>query len=234
MTKTELPGTPPPRPLAPAVRGSETLPVSVRPQRSPAGTPAPSSRHPPPRTAARLCRHLPWPRGEGGRTGAASSSVRCNLDLGCGPGFRELEGDLAPALPPGAGRSRWDADTEQRALGRMGQGGGITEFTEHYKLHCRCQPQALLGRVKPPQATAREGSPGPAPPAPPCLLWAGSVPPVHCRESTVSPSRAFLPSTPGQRQSCRVSYPAIGHPGPARHSRALNLGCCTPSTGNQP
>lgn len=65
MTKTELPGTPPPHPLTPAVRGNETLPVSVRPQRSPAGTVAPSSRHPPPRTAARLCRHLPWPRGEG-------------------------------------------------------------------------------------------------------------------------------------------------------------------------
>lgn len=65
----------------------------------------------------------PGPGERGWRTGAASSLVRCNLDLGSGPGSRELEGDLAPALPPGAGRSRWDADTEQRALGRMGLGG---------------------------------------------------------------------------------------------------------------
>lgn len=92
MTKTELPGTPPPRPLAPAARGNETLPVSVRPQRSPAGTPAPGSHHPPPRTAARLRWHLPWPGERGRSAGAASSAAAVQSDPSSGSGSMELQG----------------------------------------------------------------------------------------------------------------------------------------------
>ncbi|KAI1236490.1 hypothetical protein IHE44_0014738 [Lamprotornis superbus] len=101
MTKTELPGTPPPRPLAPATWGNETLPVSVRPQRSPAGTPAASSHHPPPRTAARPTSPLAPGRGGGGLE-LPPPLLPCNLDLGSGSGSVELEGDLTPTLLPGA------------------------------------------------------------------------------------------------------------------------------------
>lgn len=176
MTKTELPGTPPPRPLAPAARGNETLPF-------PSAHRDPRQEHPHPALTILLqglqlgCAGTsPAPGRGGGRLELPPPLLRCGLGPGSGSG---------------AGRSPWEVETEQRALGRTGR-GGITEFTEHYKLHCQCQPQELLGRAKPPEATGREGSPGPAPPAPPCLLWAGSVAPIHCRESTVSSNRAFL------------------------------------------
>lgn len=67
MTKTELPGTPPARPLAPAAGGNETLPISVRPQRSPAGTPAARSQH-----LLQGLRHPPGPGERGWSAGAAS------------------------------------------------------------------------------------------------------------------------------------------------------------------
>lgn len=114
--------------------------------------------------------------------------LRCPLDLGSGSASLELQGELTHPLQVGAAGHR------AASPGEDGTGGGVTEFTEHYKLRCQCLPQALLGRVNPlAQATARQGSPGPAPRAPPCLLWAGSVAPIHCRESSVSPGRAFLP-----------------------------------------
>lgn len=184
MTKTELPGTPPARPLAPAARGNETLPVSVRPQRSPAGTPAAALG-----ILLQGLRHLPWPRGGGWSAGAASAPAAVPPGPGlrlCIPGAAGGATGTHP-LQVGAGGHR------AASPGQDGTGEGGSEFTEHYKPRCQCQPQALPGRVKPPQATAREGSPGPAPRAPPCLLWAGSVAPIHCREGSVSPTTAFLP-----------------------------------------
>lgn len=122
MTKTELPGTPPPHPLAPAARGNETLPVSVRPQ-------DPRQEHLHPALTILLqglrlgCTAIsPGPEERGWRTQLPPPLLRCSLDLGSGSGSVQLEGDLTPALPPGAGRSWWEVDTEQRALGRMGQG----------------------------------------------------------------------------------------------------------------
>lgn len=179
MTKTELPGTPPAHPLAPAARAMKLCPFpSAHRQRSPAGAPAAALT-----ILLQGLRHLPWP-GEG------LERWGCPLGPGSGSASLELQGHPTPRSHPlqvGA------AGHGAASPGEDGTGGGVTEFTEHYKLPCQCQPQALLGRVNPPQATARKGSPGPGPRAPPCLLWAGSVAPIHCRESTASPSRAFLP-----------------------------------------
>lgn len=138
-------------------------------------------------SSSKDCGISPGPGERGGALGLPPPLLRCPLDLGSGSASLELQGELTHPLQVGAGGHR------AASPGEDGTGGGVTEFTEHYKPRCQCQPQALPRMVKPPQATAREGSPGPAPRAPPCLLWAGSVAPIHCRESSVSPGRAFLP-----------------------------------------
>lgn len=131
----------------------------------------------------------PGPGERGWSAGAASSPAV--LGLGSGSGPMELEGDPTPRFHPvqvGAGE-RWTQSSEP--WGGWDR-GGVTEFTEHYKLRCQWQPQALLGRVKPPKPQQGKGALALLPSLPPVggLCSTNSLP----RESTVSPTRVFLPS----------------------------------------
>lgn len=158
MTKTELPGTPPARPLAPAARGNETLPF-------PSTHRDPRQEHPHPALTILLqglrlgCTGIsPAPgRGSGGLE-LPPPLLRCRLGPGSGSGSMELEGGLTPALPPGAGRSRWEVETEQRALRRTGQGEELPNSLSITNWRCQCQPQELLGRAKPPKPRQGRGA----------------------------------------------------------------------------